>query len=51
MQIGSLLEDYTSGKARESIEKLIKITPQTARVLRDGKPEVIPVSRSGSAMC
>ena len=23
MQIGSLLEDYTSGKARESIEKLI----------------------------
>ncbi len=36
MQIGSLLEDYTSGKARESIEKLIKITPQTARVLRDG---------------
>ena len=27
MQIGSLLEDYTSGKAREGIEKLIKITP------------------------
>ena len=45
MQIGSLLEDYTSGKARESIEKLIKITPQTARVLRDGKPEVIPVEQ------
>lgn len=45
MQIGSLLEDYTSGKARESIEKLIKITPQTARILRDGKPEVIPVEQ------
>ena len=45
MQIGSLLEDYTSGKARESIEKLIKITPQTARVLREGKPEVIPVEQ------
>ena len=45
MQIGSLLEDYTSGKARESIEKLIKITPQTARVMRDGKPEVIPVEQ------
>lgn len=45
MQIGSLLEDYTSGKARESIEKLIKITPQTARVLRNGKPEVIPVEQ------
>ena len=31
MQIGSLLEDYTSGKAREGIEKLIRLTPQTAR--------------------
>ena len=37
MQIGSLLEDYTSGKAREGIEKLIRISPQTARVLRGGK--------------
>jgi len=27
MQIGSLLEDYTSGKAREGIEKLIRISP------------------------
>ena len=36
MQIGSLLEDYTSGKAQEGIEKLIGLTPQTARVLRNG---------------
>ena len=43
MQIGSLLEDYTSGKANESIEKLIRLTPQTARVLRDGQPAEIPV--------
>lgn len=43
MQIGSLLEDYTSGKAREGIEKLIKLTPQTARVLRDGQASEIPV--------
>lgn len=43
MQIGSLLEDYTSGKARESIEKLINLTPQTARVIRDGAESVIPV--------
>ncbi|MBQ3918285.1 MAG: cation-translocating P-type ATPase [Oscillospiraceae bacterium] len=42
MQIGSLLEDYTSGKAGESIEKLIKLTPQTARVIRDGKESMIP---------
>ncbi|MCR5511811.1 MAG: cation-translocating P-type ATPase [Lachnospiraceae bacterium] len=43
MQIGSLLEDYTSGKARESIEKLIKITPQQARIVRDGRTEEVPV--------
>jgi len=42
MQIGSLLEDYTSGKAREGIEKLIKIRPQTARVLRGGTAAEIP---------
>ena len=35
MQIGSLLEDYTSGKAGEGIQKLIHISPQKARVLRD----------------
>lgn len=43
MQIGSLLEDYTSGKAKEGIEKLIGITPQTARVVRDGDVREIPV--------
>ena len=36
MQIGSLLEDYTSGKAREGIEKLIRLKPRTAHVLRGG---------------
>ena len=45
MQIGSLLEDYTSGKAREGIEKLIGMTPQTARVIRDGKTEEIPAEQ------
>ena len=43
MQIGSLLEDYTSGKARASIEKLINLTPQTARVIRDGAENIITV--------
>ena len=42
MQIGSLLEDYTSGKAREGIEKLIDMTPRTARVVRDGTTAEIP---------
>ncbi len=43
MQIGSLLEDFTSGKAKESIEKLISITPQTARVIRNNESSEISV--------
>lgn len=45
MQIGSLLEDYTSGKAKEGIEKLIKITPQTARVITGGREMKIPAEK------
>lgn len=43
MQIGSLLEDYTSGKAKEGIQKLININPQKARVLRNDVATEIPV--------
>lgn len=43
MQIGSLLEDYTSGKAKEGIQKLININPQKARVLRNDIATEIPV--------
>lgn len=43
MQIGSLLEDYTSGKAGESIQKLIDLSPRTARVLINGEERIIPV--------
>jgi len=42
MAIGTLLEDATARKARKGIEKLIKLTPQTARVKRNGTEEVIP---------
>jgi len=42
MAIGTLLEDATARKARKGIEKLIKLTPQTARVKRNGIEEVIP---------
>lgn len=45
MQIGSLLEDYTSGKAREGIEKLIRLTPQTARILSDGAERIVPAEQ------
>ena len=33
MQIGGLLEELTVAKARAGIEKLVHLTPQTARVV------------------
>lgn len=44
MQIGTLLEDLTVAKARAGIEKLVKLTPQTARVVSGGAESVIPAS-------
>ncbi len=43
MQIGSLLEDYTSGKAEKSIEKLVNLNPQMARVIKNGKDVLVSV--------
>ena len=41
MQLGGLLEELTVAKARAGIEKLVHLTPQTARVLRPDGEEVI----------
>ena len=45
MQLGGLLEELTVAKARAGIEKLVHLTPQTARVLRNGKEETIPAEQ------
>ena len=45
MQLGGLLEELTVAKARAGIEKLVHLTPQTARVLRSGKEEIIPAEQ------
>ena len=42
MQLGSLLEDLTVAKARAGIEKLVQLTPQTARLISGGAEEIIP---------
>ncbi len=41
MQLGALLEDLTVAKAREGIEKLVKLTPQTARVITGGVEKTV----------
>ena len=42
MQLGALLEDLTVSRARAGIEKLVKLTPRTARVVSGGTERVIP---------
>ncbi|MFV0400811.1 MAG: heavy metal translocating P-type ATPase [Oscillospiraceae bacterium] len=42
MTIGAFLEERTVKKARAGIEKLVHLTPATARVVRNGEEEVIP---------
>ena len=45
MQLGSLLEDLTVAKARAGIEKLVRLTPQTARVIMNGEEKIIPAEQ------
>ena len=41
MQLGALLEDLTVAKARAGIEKLVHLTPQTARILVAGAENIV----------
>ena len=41
MQLGALLEELTVAKARAGIEKLVHLTPQTARLIKDGTEIIV----------
>ena len=45
MQLGALLEELTVARARAGIERLVHLTPQTARVLREGRETIIPAQQ------
>lgn len=45
MQLGALLEDVTVARARAGIEKLVHLTPQTARVVRDDGENIVPAGQ------
>ena len=45
MQLGALLEDLTVARARAGIEKLVHLTPRTARVLTGEKETLIPAEQ------
>jgi heavy metal translocating P-type ATPase len=44
MAIGTYLEERTVAQARSGIEKLVRLTPSTARVVRDGEEIIIPAT-------
>jgi len=45
MTLGALLEERTVAKARAGIEKLVNLSPPTARVVRDGEESIIPAEQ------
>jgi cation transport ATPase len=45
MELGALLEDMTTRRARKGRTQLIALSPEPARVLRDGEPVSVPVAR------
>ena len=47
MALGAYLEERTVAKARAGIEKLVHLTPTTARLVRNGEELVVPAERVG----
>ena len=43
MELGAILEDFTSAKASKGIESLIRMSPQKARLIKGDKEEEVPV--------
>lgn len=44
MEIGALLEDMTTNRAKKGLKNLISLAPDTGRVIRDGIETEVPVS-------
>ena len=45
MQLGALLEELTVARARAGIEKLVHLTPRTARRLTEAGEEIVPAEQ------
>lgn len=45
MGIGAFLEERTVARARAGIERLVHMTPTTARILREGDDEIVPANQ------
>ena len=45
MQIGALLEDMTTERAKKGLKNLIALAPQTGRVIQDGRERTVAVEQ------
>ncbi|MBE5916481.1 MAG: cation-translocating P-type ATPase [Pseudobutyrivibrio ruminis] len=45
MELGALLEDMTTDRAKKGLKNLISLAPSTGRLILDGKETIIPVER------
>ena len=45
MEIGALLEDMTTERAKKGLKNLIALAPETGRILRGDQEEIVPVSQ------
>ncbi len=45
MAIGAILEDMTAERAKKGIKKLISLAPETGRLIKDGKEEIIAAAQ------
>ena len=45
MQLGALLEDLTVARARAGIEKLVHLTPRTARIVSGASERIVPAEQ------
>lgn len=45
MQLGGLLEELTVARAQAGIEKLVHLTPRTARIMSEGGEKIVPAEQ------
>ena len=43
MEIGAILEDMTTERAKKGIQNLISLVPENVRVIKDSKEETVPI--------
>ncbi|MCQ2509846.1 MAG: cation-translocating P-type ATPase [Lachnospiraceae bacterium] len=44
MEIGALLEDMTTNRAKKGLKNLLALSPKTGRILREGEEIIVPAS-------